>query len=182
MPKKAGKEGSLDHPAYGDGEYAYQEKLEHADIAGWAKLQQRGQSDFNNLTARSTSSKNNGYPSMPSGGACTGENQFNGYFLAEPRPAQGEGYYASPVNKRLEGVAGVHFGTRNGGVSDAKYLPTHVEAVLGYNAAVPDYGDAKFASPVKAQVHARYGEGHPWKERRDLDGCGAYVTPRSGIY
>jgi len=48
------------------------------------------------------------------------DKQTDGYFLAPPRPEHGQGYYAKPVNGVLTGVAGVHFGTRNGGVSDAK--------------------------------------------------------------
>lgn len=81
-----------------------------------------------------------------------------------------------------DGVAGVHYSTRKGGVSEAKYLPTHAEAAMGHNAVVPKYGAGKFASPVKPQVMPRYGLGHSWEERRDLAGFGAYVAPRSGVY
>jgi len=170
VPKAVGKEGTMPHPSYGSGEYVPQNKSEHPDCAGFTKLQKRGQGDFTNLTAK---------PGRHRGDINA---QHDGYFLAPPRPAQGEGFYASPVKSDAAGVAGIHYSTRNGGYSDQKYVPTHAESVMGQNAPVANYGRGDFASPQKPMVGPRYGEGHVWADRRDLAGCGAYVSPRSGIY
>merc|ERR1711871_600353 len=170
VPKEVGTDGSLSHDGYGAGVYVPQDTTEHPDIAGFSKLSKRGHHDANNLTARKPGSRGDI------------DKSHNGYRYAAAGPGYGTTSYAKPVASEASGVAGVHFGTRKGGVSDAKYFPTHNEAVMGYNAVVPSYGQGKFASPVKPMAQARYGYGQPWEQRRDVAGYGAYVAPRSGVY
>jgi hypothetical protein len=171
VPAQVGSDGSLSHPSYGQGEYVRQDRTEHPDLAGFTKLSKRGLHDSNNLTARSAKSRGDI------------EVTTNGYYPAAPPQLYGGGHYASQiVQAEASGVAGIHYGTRKGGVSEAKYLPTHNEAVMGHNARLSDYGGGAYASPQKPMVHGRYGVDHPWEARRDVAGYGAYVTPRSGIY
>lgn len=161
---------SLAHAAYGAGMYVPQDSLEHPDCSGFTKLQQRHLPSPSQLTPK------------PSG--CRGDIDIchNGHksFNAPPAPAYGSGVYAQKVAQEAQGVAGVHYGSRQGGVSDAKYLPgSHAEATMGRNATVPDYGSGNFASPRQIMPHDRYAVGHPASRN---PGHGAFFTPRSGIY
>jgi len=156
---------------YGGGQFVPRHEVVHPDCAGFASCNPK-------LTPKPPLSHGMSHAS--------GAVPSNPYTYGSAAAAYGAGATVSPaVKMRHEanhGVAGVHYGARKGGVSENKYLPAQNEMVMGYNAAVPDYGYGDFASPVKAMVHAKYGIGHPWSERRDLAGYGAFVSPRSGVY
>merc|ERR1711939_87136 len=174
VPCQPGTDGSLSHEGYGGGVYVPEDRLEHPDCSGFTKLSKRQCHSPTKLTPKPTGCKGN-----------IGHGHHNGHrSVHAPPPADyGAGSYASPAKGDPEGVAGVHFGSRAGGVSEAKYLPTHREAIHGQNATVADYGYGSFASPKKVMVHSRYAEGHGYDQRlHDHPGYGAYVTPRSGIY
>jgi len=171
VPQQVGSDGSLSHPVYGQGAYVPSASGEHQDLAGFSKLSKRGCHDANNSTARGSALSRGDI-----------DKTTNGYRYAAPQPSYGNAAYAAPVKGEVTGVPGVHFGSRNGGVSEDKYLPTHEEAVMGRNSRVGDYGQGAFASPKKAMVHARYAMGHPYEQHRDMAGYGAYVAPRSGVY
>jgi len=161
-PKQVGSDGSLVHTSYGEGEYVRRDHTEHPDSAGFSKLAKRGIGSPSKLTSRP--------------GVSRGD-------VGKPAKSMyGGTEFARPVTHDYAGIAGIHYSTRKGGVSEAKYLPTHDEAVMGQNRQVSAYGQGEYASPVKPMVAGRYGQGHPWEQRRDLAGYGAFVSPRSGIY
>lgn len=182
IPEKARTRTIPASPAkatYGSGQFVPRHEVEHPDCAGFAgRTLPSGLQSPANLTPKPPLSRGMSFATdaVPS----------NPYTYGSGAPAYGAGNTVSPAVKMRHdpnpGVAGVHYGARKGGVSENKYLPIHAEMVMGYNAAVPDYGHGDFASPVKAMVHAKYGIGHPWSERRDLAGYGAFVSPRSGVY
>lgn len=166
-------------PAYGAGAYTQDFSITHPDCDGFQeKLAKRG-GQVSVLEAHPPPSRGMHFASdpIPANPYMYGSSESSTY---------GGGQAVSPAVKNRHdpnpGVAGVHYGARQGGVSENKYLPTSDEAVMGHNAVVPGYGSGKFASPQKPMVHAKYGYGFEWKQRRDLAGYGAYVSPRSGIY
>lgn len=193
-PKKVGNDGSLSHATYGGGQYIPEDRLEHPDCSGFTALSARGLHSPSKLAPKpqgSMSDINNGH--------------HNGHKAMHAPPVDyGAGAYRSPVKgEGPQGVAGVHFGSRQGGVSDQKYLPTSGEMVLGTNAALPDYGTGAYASPKKHYVHDRYADvgqgGGMFRRQTDLvsyrhgqredvhltlghAGYGAYSSPRSGVY